>query len=148
MKIASKKYLLLSLGVCCILLHGVVFACFLNLSEHVVSQLEMDVSQMPLGISAKEADAILGSAPDSISETDGVLMSPVTMLDASNELAGKYGEPEPYSLRIWKRGDVSATVVIDSEGKVAGRWTTSPIPKQNRSLRLFRALQSTLSKLI
>ncbi|WP_298861024.1 hypothetical protein [uncultured Gimesia sp.] len=123
MKTTLKKYLLLLLPVSCILLLGIVSVFFLNRPAHVVSQLEVTVAQMPLGISADEADAILGTAPDSISEMDGVLMSPVTMLTASNELSRKYGEPETYSLRVWKRGDVSATVAVDSEGKVAGRWT-------------------------
>ena len=123
MKTALKKYSLLLLWVCCIMLLSIPIAFFLNRPSHVVSQLESTVAHMPLGISAAEADVLVGTAPDSISETEGVLMSPVTMLTASNELSPKYGEPETYSLRVWNRGDVGATVAVDSEGKVAGRWT-------------------------
>lgn len=83
------------------------------------------VARIPIGVSAEEADAIMGGEPDEISEVDGVLMTPVTMLVASNELAKKYGEPKTYTLRIWKRDGTRATVALDGDGNVAGHWAWS-----------------------
>jgi len=60
-----------------------------------IPQLKMTVANMPLGITAEEADKIMGSPPDLIAKQDGVLVTCVTMLTASNELARKYGSPRP-----------------------------------------------------
>lgn len=88
-----------------------------------VSQFEATIASLPLGISPAEADALIGSAPDTVTEQDGILATPVTMYAASNEQGAKYGEPQTYSMRIWERDGVKAVVAIDVEGKVAGRWT-------------------------
>ena len=88
-----------------------------------ISQLEATVKSLPLGISPDEADAIIGSTPDRVTEQDGILASPVTMYAASNEKGAKYGEPQTYSMRVWERDGVKAVVAVDRDGKVAGRWT-------------------------
>lgn len=92
-------------------------------SPRPISQFEATVASLPLGISPDEADAIIGSTPDSVTEQDGILASPVTMYAASNEKGAKYGEPQTYSMRAWERDGVKGVVAVDSDGKVAGRWT-------------------------
>lgn len=87
------------------------------------AEREMTTAKMPLGITAAEADAIVGDSPDNVSQTSGVLVTPVTMLAASNSKAADYGVPQNYTLRTWKRGYVNLTVAVDANGKVAGRWT-------------------------
>lgn len=91
-----------------------------------VTQLEATLAGLPLGVSAIEADSHMGSAPDSVSETRGVLKSPVTMLSPENELAAKSGQLQDFTLRQWNRDGVSAVVAIDTTGKVAGRWSWRP----------------------
>ena len=91
-----------------------------------VSEIESTVAKLPLGITAEEADRVIGSSPDSIHPARGVLVTPVTMLAASNERAKQYGEPQTYSQRIWERDGVSAVVAVNSDGAVAGRWTWRP----------------------
>ncbi len=88
-----------------------------------LSYLETTIAALPLGISPAEADAIIGSAPDTVAEQNGVLATPVTMYAASNEKGAKYGETQTYSLRMWERDGVRGVVAVDREGKVAGRWT-------------------------
>ena len=88
-----------------------------------VSEIESTVAKLPLGITADEADRVIGSSPDSIHSTLGVLVTPVTMLAASNERAKEHGEPQTYTMRIWERDGVNAVVAVDTDGKVAGRWT-------------------------
>jgi hypothetical protein len=88
-----------------------------------VSPFEATIASLPLGISPDEADAMIGSAPDTVTEQDGILATPVTMYAASNEKGAKYGEPQTYSMRMWERDGVKAVVAVDRDGKVAGRWT-------------------------
>ena len=88
-----------------------------------VSQLEAMIASLPLGLSPADADALIGSAPDTVTEQDGILATPLTMFAVSNEQGRKYGDPQTYSLRMWERDGVKAVVAIDGEGKVAGRWT-------------------------
>jgi len=85
--------------------------------------LRMAVATLPLGITSERADAIVGQPPDLISQQSGVLVTPVTMLAESNSRAAAYGAAKPYTLRTWRRGNVNATVAIDANGQVAGRWT-------------------------
>lgn len=92
-------------------------------STRRVSKLEESIAGMPLGISADEADAIVGSAPDAVTQQQGVLVTPRTMYDVSNPNAAKYGQPRIYSMRIWERDGVRAAVAIDAEAKVVGRWS-------------------------
>jgi hypothetical protein len=92
-------------------------------AEHRGEELRMAVATMPLGITGAEADAIVGEPPDHVSRQAGVLVTPVTMLAEGNSKAAAYGEAQPFTLRTWKRGTVKATVAIDANGQVAGRWT-------------------------
>ena len=92
-------------------------------SPRPISQFEATLASLPLGISPDEADAIIGSTPDNVTEQDGILVSPVTMFAASIENRGKYGEPQAYSMRVWERDGLKGVVAVDSDGKVAGRWT-------------------------
>jgi hypothetical protein len=91
-----------------------------------ITQLEATLASLPLGVSATEADNHMGSTPDSVSETRGVLISPVTMLSPENELAAKYEPPQDFTIRKWSRDGISAVVAIDTTGKVAGRWSWRP----------------------
>lgn len=96
---------------------------FRHAAERRGDELRMAVATMPLGITGIEADAIIGEPPDDVSRQAGVLVTPVTMLAATNSKAAAYGEARPFTLRTWKRGTVNATVAIDANGQVAGRWT-------------------------
>lgn len=130
MKIKKRRLLILSaittLGV------TVVFAgLFLQIERPVaLTQLEVTLAELPLGIDATEVDNHMGSTPDSVSETQGVLMSPVTMLTPGNELAAQYGTPQNFTLRQWNRKGVSAIVAFDDTGKVAGHWSWRPADTQ------------------
>ena len=90
-----------------------------NLLDGIKAQL-VDIYTSRTGI---EADAIVGEPPDRVSRQAGVLVTPVTMLAATNSKAAAYGKARPFTLRTWKRGTVKATVAIDANGQVAGRWT-------------------------
>ncbi len=122
-KSALKEHLIFLTSVLVLALPVVLTFYFEDHPDRTVSELDSMVASIPLGISAAEADALIGAQPDNISKTKGVLANPTMMLDASNELAAKYGPIQSYSLRTWKRNDVHATVAIDESGKVAGRWT-------------------------
>ncbi|MEM6474328.1 MAG: hypothetical protein AAF802_32640 [Planctomycetota bacterium] len=98
-----------------------------------ITQLETSVASLPLGISAEEADAHIGSIPDSVTQAFGVLATPVTMLAAENELSAEYGQPEEFTLRRYSRDGVHAVVAIDADGNVAGRWTHSPYKTEEES---------------
>ncbi len=125
MKTRLKTYSVLSLTVCCIMLLAAASVFLWDRPTRIVSELESTVARIPIGVSAEEAEAIMGGAPDEISEVDGVLLTPVTMLAASNELAKKYGEPKTYTLRTWKGDGTKATVALDTDGNVAGHWAWS-----------------------
>jgi len=87
------------------------------------NELETLIKTMPRGITVTAADQIVGTVPDRVSQEAGVLVTPSIMLASSNSQAASYGPAKNYTLRIWKRGDVNATVAVDSDGRVAGRWT-------------------------
>lgn len=119
----SRKLVLIAASL--VLIPALVLAAIVALRYRAIQrgrELKSRVAEIPLGVTAAEADAIVGGTPDNVSEEWGVLMSPVTMLSANNSRAGAYGPPQRYVLRTWKRGDVTATVAIDAEGTVAGRW--------------------------
>ena len=78
---------------------------------------------MPVGIAEAEADWRMGSPPDSVASTRGVLITPITMLAENNTLARQQGAPQDDSLRRWDCEGVRAVVVVDHNGIVAGRWT-------------------------
>lgn len=86
-------------------------------------QLEATIAQMPTEITVAEAHRLLGSQPDSIDQQSGVMMSAVTMLTANNSKSSDYGISKDYALHNWKRGNVNATVVVNKDGRVDGRWT-------------------------
>ena len=95
---------------------------FRHAAERRGEGLRTAVATMPLGITSAEADAIIGEPPDHVSQQSGILVTPVTMLAATNSKAAAYGAAQPFTLRTWKRGTVKATVAIDANGQVAGRW--------------------------
>ena len=86
-------------------------------------RLETTIARMPTGITAAEADRLIGSAPDQISQDSCVRVNNVTLYAASNPKAAAYGKPQLYEFRIWRRGPVSAFVVVGPDGKVAARTT-------------------------
>jgi len=133
MKSSLIKYLIFMTAVFVLMFPFTTAFYFEQHPSHTVSKLESTIASMPLAISASEADAILGTQPDSISSANGVFANPTMLLDASNEQATKYGSIQSYSLRIWKQDDVIATVAIDDSGKVAGRWTWNKNKARNHN---------------
>lgn len=96
---------------------------FRHIAERRGAEIEAVIARMPLGITPGEATALIGEPPTSVTFTSGVLITPKTMLTADNSRAAAYGPPEPYMLRTWECGNVSATVAVDESGSVAGKWT-------------------------
>lgn len=125
MKSYLKKYLIIFGSVGCYLLLMKAAVYYRHSPRHVISPLQASVARIQLGSNATEVDALMGSSPDTISNSRGVIVNSTTMLSVSNEQGEKYGVPQKCSLRTWKRGDVSATVVFDVGGKVVCRWAGS-----------------------
>lgn len=121
----SRLLVLLSISTIVIAVFGLWL--FAQIEQPVlVSPLEATVASLPIGITAEQANKHMGSAPDSIERTRGVLATPVTMLAPENDLASEYGPAEEFTLRRWTRNGVNAIVAIDDDGKVAGRWSWRP----------------------
>ncbi len=118
----GRRYVMLSCVTTMIVLLGFGVSFALIEQPRTITQLEQTVAAVPLGVSAADADKHMGSKPDAILKARGVLMSPMILLAPENDLAAKYGEPQVYSLRIWKRVGDTAVVAIDAAGKVAGHW--------------------------
>ena len=126
MKPDKQRLIGIALGTAVVTIIAFAFAFTQIERSHPMSEIETTVANLPLGITAAEADNVMGMSPDSVRSTLGVLVTPVTMLAASNVLAKQYGEPQAYSMRIWQRDGVNAVVAVDSSGAVAGRWTWHP----------------------
>lgn len=122
MKSSLKLYLIVFCSVSCYLLLMKMVVVSKNSRYRLISPLESSVTQIRLGITESEVDTLMGSAPDKISQTTGVISNSVTMLHATNEQASKFGTPQEVSLRSWNRDGVTATVAFDQEGKVVCRW--------------------------
>lgn len=132
MKSSLKKYLITFVLVVCYL-QLMKFAVVNKHNPHQeISQLELTVAQIPLGISADETNALMGSPPDETSNSKGVIVNPTTMLAAVNEQIVKYGVPQKYTMRTWKRDNVIATVAFDQTGKVVCRWAGSTAKNRGR----------------
>lgn len=125
MKSSLKKYLIVFVSVSCYLLLMKAAIYNKHSRTHEVSQLESMVARIPLGISKDEIDTLMGTPPDTTSNSKGVIVNPTMMLAAENEKATKYGAPQKYTMCIWKRGDAGATVALDQTGKVVCRWAWS-----------------------
>ena len=122
MKTNIKRIIVLSVTTVTVTL-GVFAIDYLRIERPTPpTQLEETVARLPLGITAEAVDERLGSAPDRVATTEGVLMSANTMLSPENELAKEYGSPQTYSLRQWQRDGVWATVVLNTDGVVAAKW--------------------------
>tara|TARA_R110000868_G_scaffold411790_1_gene711395 strand:- start:166814 stop:167326 length:513 start_codon:yes stop_codon:yes gene_type:complete len=146
-----KPYLVIfltSLGCLLLMTVGIYFK---YAPHNPVTELETVTARIPLGISTAEADSLMGTPPDAISQTRGTLMNSMTLLSADNSQSAQQGSVQFYSLRTWHRGDRYATVVIDQSDKVAGHWTWSDHPPSSKSqfnlnqvaqsiLKLWRAL--------
>lgn len=119
-KWCSKKsaFLVLAPAVCLVALFAVEQA-----RNRSGAQLEFSIARMPTGITAREADRMVGGHPDRTVRESGVLVNSVCMLAAENPKAKEYGIPRDYELHVWQRGPVKASVAIDGDGLVAGRWT-------------------------
>jgi hypothetical protein len=91
-------------------------------AEYQAQQLEFSIARMPTGITATDADRLMGHRPDQISQVSGVLVDRIMLLAATNSKAAAYGAPQQYEVRLWQRGDVQACVVVDRDGHVAGRY--------------------------
>ena len=118
-RISLKSLYLVFTGIACAF--GIV--SYLLERERSGERLELAVAHMSKGIAAAEADRLLGGPPDRTGRHSGVLVNGVTFLSAENSKAGDYGEPTTYDLRIWQHGPVTACILIDGDGRVAGRYT-------------------------
>jgi hypothetical protein len=147
-KSSFKLYLLVFCSVSCYLLLMKAAVYHKHGPSQMVTPLEATVAHIPLGITAKEADTLIGTAPDRVTQSYGVLMYPTLMLGFPNALATKYGVPQVYSLRTWKRGGINATVAIDRTGKVAGRWTWSDSRPRTQSKFSIDNVLKRASKLL
>jgi hypothetical protein len=116
-----------SMKALCLVFTGIAcafgFLSYLLERERIGDRLELVVASLPSGITTAEADRLLGGPPDRISRHAGVLVNGVTFLSAENSKAKEHGGPQLYELRTWQRGAVNATVIIDHNGFVAGRYT-------------------------
>tara|TARA_R110002111_G_scaffold100976_6_gene156539 strand:+ start:99860 stop:100303 length:444 start_codon:yes stop_codon:yes gene_type:complete len=139
-------YLLVFCTVSCYLLLMKAAVYHKHGPAQMVTPLEATVAHIPLGITVKEADALIGTAPDRVTQMNGTLINPTTMLTFPNTQATKYGVPQAYSLRTWKRDGVNATVAIDQTGKVAGRWTWSDSRPRNPNQLSFDNVLNRASK--
>jgi len=147
-KSSFKLYLLVFCSVSCYLLLMTAAVYYKHGPAQMVTPLEATVAHIPLGITAKEAVALIGTAPDRVSQTNGTLINPTTMLTFPNAQATKYGVPQVYSLRTWKRDGINATVAIDRTGKVAGHWTWSDSRPRNPNQLSFDNVLKRASKLL
>ena len=91
--------------------------------QRQAAELERAIARVRSGVTAAEADRLIGRKPDQVAQTSGVLLNGVTLLAATNAKAAAYGPPQPYEARIWQRGDVKACVIIDRSGLVVGRYS-------------------------
>lgn len=122
---SSKRLFLVSIvAITCILTLGGITLLYIRLGvQRPVTRWEEIIASMPINISAEQAEALIGSSPDQIMEEKGYFISPVTMIAASEANNQKYGSPKVYSLKVWYREGVTCVVAVDSDGKVAGRWS-------------------------
>lgn len=132
MKSSLKIYLLVFVSVSCYLLLMKIAVVNKHSPHRDISPLESTVAQIPLGISADEAASLMGSPPDTTSNSKGVVVNSTMMLAAVNDQATKYGVPQEYALHTWKRDDVIATVVLDQTDKVVCHWAGSPHKNRGR----------------
>lgn len=128
MSVRVKRYLKIILTVLGCLLLMTVGIYFKYAPRHQVSELESITARIPLGISAAEADALMGTPPNAISQTRGTLMNSMTLLSTDNSQSAQQGSVQLYSLRTWHRGDTHATIAVDQSGIVAGHWSWSDHP--------------------
>lgn len=84
-------------------------------------RLEWVIARVPKGITAYEADVRIGSPPDLVAIEPGVQIIKGQSYSSVN--ADSPGVPQPFKFRMWQRGRVHATVVIDRQGRVVGRYT-------------------------
>lgn len=133
MKSSLKKYLITFGSVACYLLLMKMAIVNKHSPQRELTQLESTVARIPLGSSKIETDTLMGAPPDVTSNSKGVIVNPTMMLRAVNEQIVKYGVPQEYTLCIWKRDDVSATVAFDQTGKVVCRWAWSKNRGRRRS---------------
>jgi hypothetical protein len=126
-----------------LILVGAVVACV----EHRLrtaregEALARAASRLPNGITAQEVEQRLGVPPDEVSQQRGVLLNDATFLSASNSQAASAGKTQPYEIRVWRRGSVTAAVVLDQRGQVVGRNVTRP----HRERSFWRRLEQWLS---
>jgi hypothetical protein len=85
--------------------------------------LQAAIAKLPTGIMAADAELVLGP-PDRVFRSKGVLVNGVMFLAAGNPKASAYGKVQGYEQRIWRRGDITASVFVDGNGRVAGRIAT------------------------
>ena len=125
MKSSLKKYLIVFVSVACYLLLMKVAVVQKHSPQREISQLESKVARITLGSSQDETDTLMGAPPDATTKSKGVIVNPTMMLATVNDQAKKYGAPQKFTLRTWKRDDVGATVAFDQTGKVVCRWAWS-----------------------
>ncbi|QEG22252.1 hypothetical protein [Mariniblastus fucicola] len=85
------------------------------------SSLANAVATLPLGSSAPETEKHIGSHPDSTVDEDAILVNPSCMYDASSAQGLAIAEPQPFTFRKWKRGDLNVSLAFASDGKIAAK---------------------------
>ena len=103
-----------------ILVGGVLLTVYRIKRTQDGRSLQSAFAHLPTGITRADAERYLGP-PDAIHQTKGVLVNSVMFLAATNSKAKDYGKVRSYEQRVWRRGDVSASLFIDDSGRVAGR---------------------------
>ncbi|MFO0941747.1 MAG: hypothetical protein U0930_13405 [Pirellulales bacterium] len=123
-QIKAKRIALVSLVtvICVLTVAGLGLFYLRMFVARPASQVESAIVKIPLGISAEEADALMGSDPDATYEHEGILANSVTMVVVTQENISKYGQPQLYTFRSWKGDVLEAIIVLDHDNKVVGRW--------------------------
>lgn len=85
------------------------------------SSLASTVATLPLGSSASEVEEHIGTQPDSTVSEDAILANPATMYTATSNQGLAVGEPQPFTFRKWKRGDLNVSLAFASDGKLAAK---------------------------
>jgi hypothetical protein len=98
-----------------------IFGALAVHSRRSAAELVETVSNMPVGISVLDAEAILGGPADEQLDAQGVVVNYVTFIPAGLPWASDYGEPDWYRMHLWRRGRETVVVVCDTEGLVVCR---------------------------
>lgn len=86
-----------------------------------VEELVRIISAMPVGISAAEAERLIGRPPDETWQQPGVVVNYFTIADPASPLAAGCDEPQQYDVRLWSCGPLTIGVWSDEAERVVVR---------------------------